>query len=160
MSAEIDPALADKLRRRPTAPIEVELEFTQAPPAGQLETLGLESEGLIAWGPLTTEKIEAIASIPQVKAIRLSRRPTRASPSGSPQSRIGMKLRLEMEDRNQREFNVTVVFRAPLAPGSEIAGLSIHEDMGSGRLTREQITALAARDDVLSIESPLEMGFH
>src|SRR5437764_675738 len=106
MAAEIEPALEGLLKGHPGQPIEVEIEFSEMPPPGQLEALGLQSQGNAAWGSLAAAKIQAIASLPQVRAIRRSIHPptpAQARPATAPDSKIGPMLFAELRDPNHHE---------------------------------------------------------
>ena len=56
-----------------------------------------------------------------------------------------------MEEQDRDEFDVIVTFHGPPQRLGEIEGLSIHHDVGFGRLSREAILRLAASDEVVSI---------
>src|SRR5438309_1657551 len=129
MPAEIEPAVKDLLKGSPSQPIEVEIDFHEMPPPGQLEALGLQWQGNAAWGLLAAAKIQAIASLPQVRAIRRSTHPpspapARAAASRSPDSRIGPRLGSELRDPNRQEFLVTVQFSAPPPSELDLPGMS------------------------------------
>ena len=162
MAAEIEPALESLLNGHSTQPIEVEIEFNEMPPPGQLEALGLQSKGNAAWGPLSTAKIAAIALFPQVRAIRRSRHPPRpatagAAPPRSPDSKIGPRLSVELRDPNRQEFEVTVQFTEPPPAELDLPGMSRYSDVLSGTVSRGQIEDLAKRGDVIMIEAQGKM---
>jgi hypothetical protein len=158
MAAKIESDLQDELKRHPPWPIQVEIEFSELPPPGQLEKLGLKLEGQVAWGTLNAERIEAIATLPQVTAIRRSQRPT-TPVSQTPEERLGITLKRALQDEDRQEFDVIVTFRGPVND-VEMPGLSVHLAMGNGRLRREQIMDLAKRDEVQSIDLSPKMQFH
>jgi len=160
MAAEIEPALQELLKSNPSRPIEVEIEFTEMPPAGQLEALGLQFQGNTAWGSLPAAKIASIASFPQVRAIRRSTRPGRTEAPRSPASKIGLRLLNDLTDLDRQEFLVTVMFRGPVPPDLKIPGLASYTDVAVGTLNRRQIEELTHRDDVISIEAQGEMKLH
>ena len=160
MAAEIDPALQDLLRGNVNRPIDVEIEFKEMPPAGQLEALGLESRGNLAWGSLPVAKIHMIASLPQVRAIRKSTHPARPIPPRSPASKIGPRLAVDLSDPERQEFLVTVMFTGSPPPELDAPGMMRYPNMVIGRLNRKQIDELTHRDDVTLIEAQGEMQFH
>jgi len=129
----------------------VEIELSQPPADADLEALGLNCEGSLVWGRLSRSRIEALAQVPQVLAIRLSDRPAPAS-SAPAEAVIGAPLQMELLDANRATFHVGVVFRAPVRSASDFPSLSVHLDTGSGMLTREQVYELARREDVVKID--------
>lgn len=151
MPSKIDTALQEKLHVPGDWPLNVEVEFSQEPPANELEALGLQHDGLMAWGLLSRQRIEGLALIPEVVAIRLSNRPAPAPAKGKP--RIGANLQLELLEENRDEFHVAVRFSGPVKSPADFPDLTIHMGMGTGRLNRKQVQELAQRDDVVSIDS-------
>jgi hypothetical protein len=150
MAASIDGALAEKIKGG-VPEINVEIQFSTPPPAAQLQALGLKGQGNLAWGLLSREKIQAIATVPQVVAIRLSRRPAEPKVTSAEQ-RIGPDLALDLQMRPQDRHHVIVTFRHPPKALPAIKDLSVHGTSGDGHLSREEIEALAKHDDVLRIE--------
>jgi hypothetical protein len=150
VAASIDAALAEKIKRG-VPEINVEIQFSTPPPAAQLQSLGLKSQGNLAWGMLSREKIQAIATVPQVVAIRLSQRSAEPKAT-SVEQRIGPGLALDLQVRPQGPHRVIVTFRQPPKTLPAIKDLSVRGTSGDGYLSREEIEALAKRDDVLTIE--------
>ena len=159
MPASIDPAVQEKLNSGVDL-IAVEIEFSEAPSEKELQASGLRAEGKVAWGKLSREKILAIASLPQTRIIRLSSRSVTPAPSAQPGSKVGPRLQQALKDVERKTFDVIVTFRRPSPSLPPIPGLSIHLDMGNGRLSREAISTLAKQDDVLSIELSPEFELH
>ena len=159
MPANIDPALQEKLNAG-VDPLAVEIEFSQPPSARELQTLGLQTDGKIAWGRLSREKILAIASLQQTRVIRLSSRSVPTSPPVQPSSRVGPRLQQALKDPERKTFDVIVTFRRPSPALPPIPGLTVHRDMGNGRLSREAVSKLAEQDDVVSIELSPEFELH
>jgi hypothetical protein len=149
MPAEIEPALREKLKGRPVDSIPVEIEFVELPLPGQLEKLGLHLEGYVAWGSLDYQRIELIAAMPQVRAVRLSHRPAEAGPSPGP-PQIGLNLQSALDDPAVQEFSVVITFRSPHPENVE--GMTVQGSRASARLTREQLNEWLVRGDVLAIE--------
>jgi hypothetical protein len=156
MAAKVDPEVLTKLKSGQEA-LNVEVQFSEPPLTGQVEAMGLKQEGNLAWGMLNRERIEALAKIGQVVSIRLSKRPVAPKAAVPRESRIGRELQLAMERKDRQVFDVVVSFRRPQKSAPPIEGLSVHLDMGNGRLTRESITRLADNDEVLRIELVPEM---
>lgn len=140
--------------------LSVEIEFSQTPSAKELQTLGLQTDGKIAWGRISREKILAIASLPQTRTIRLSDRSVAASPPVPSESKLGPRLQQALKDVGRKSFDVIVTFRRSAPSLSPIEGLSVHLDMGNGRLSREAVLKLANEDDVVSIELSPEFEPH
>lgn len=156
MASKIDPAVLARLKSGQDS-LNVEVQFSEPPPAGQVEAMGLKREGNLAWGTLNKERIEGLASVPQVVSVRLSKRPAEPRAVVPRESRIGRELQLAMEHKDRQVFDVVVSFRRPQKSTPPIEGLSVHLDMGDGRLTREGIARLADNDEVLRIELVPEM---
>jgi hypothetical protein len=150
VAAKIDAALAERMKSG-VPEIKVEIQFSETPPAAQVQALGLKSEGKLAWGILSREKIEAIATVPQVVAIRLSERPFEPA-STAPGQRIGPGLAIAMQMKPHDRHHVSVRFRRPPKALPPIENLAVHGSSGNGRLSTEEIEALARYDDVLTIE--------
>jgi hypothetical protein len=150
-SPKFAPALQSKLDAGEGL-LNVEIEFSEPPPANEVDVLGLQREGKQAWGWMNRDRIAALASIPQVASVRLSSRPTPAPPR-EPGGQIGTKLQLDMLLESEDSFRVSVTFREPVKDPGQFPDLAIFSDVGTGALTREQIQELARRDDVLSIEA-------
>ena len=159
MSTKIDPALQEKLSAG-IDPLTVEIEFSQLPSAKELQALGLQTDGKIAWGRVSREKILAIASLTQTRTIRLSDRLVAPSPSVAPDSRLGPRLQQALNDAERKTFDVIVTFRGTSPSLPPIEGLAVHLDMGNGRLSREAVLKLAEQDDVVSIELSPEYELH
>ncbi|SRR6266481_4493234 len=151
MAGSIDTALAEKIKSG-VPEINVEIQFSAAPPAGQLEALGLKVQGNLAWGMLSREKIQAIATAAQVVAIRLSQRPVEPKAAPPAGQRIGPSLALDMKIKPHDRHHVIITFRRPPKALPAMKGLSVHGTSGDGHLSREEIEALAKHDDVLKIE--------
>jgi hypothetical protein len=150
VAATIDPALAEKLKAG-VPEINVEIQFSDTPPAPQMQALGLSSQGKLAWGVLSREKIQAIATVPQVVAIRLSERAVEPRPPAARQ-RIGPGLAIAMQMKPHERHRVLVRFRRPPKALPKLQDFSVHESSGDGNLSRQEIEALASHDDVLTIE--------
>lgn len=149
MAANLDAALQEAIRSG-VLEMNVEIEFSVLPAAAQLEALGLKSEGHLAWGILSRDKVQAIASFPQVAAMRLSKRPAeRRMEMGH---RIGPRLTVAMQAKPQDKFDVLVRFRRPPEPPLQIEGFYIEQRSGKGLLSKQQIETLASHDDVLEID--------
>jgi hypothetical protein len=155
MSAKIDPAVLARLKSGQES-LNVEIRFSQPPPPGQVEAMGLKRERNLAWGVLNSGRIEALARVPQVISIRLSDRPAEPRPAVPRESRIGPQLQFALQHKERQVFDIVVSFRRP-QKSPPIEGLSVDLDMGSGRLTREAIAKLADNDEVLRIELVPEM---
>lgn len=151
MSPKFDRALQEKLDSGEGL-LNVEIEFAELPPQNELGALGLQHEGKKAWGWMNRDRVEALAKVPQVNLVRLSKRPTPAPPR-EPGGQIGTKLQLDLLLESQDSFRVSVTFREPVRHPEQYPNLAIFSDVGTGTLTREQIQELARRDDVLSIET-------
>lgn len=149
MAAKIDPALAEKIKSG-ASEINVEIQFSETPPSSQMQALGLTSRGNLAWGVLSREKIQAIATVPQVVAIRLSNRPVEVS--RAPAQRIGPGLAIAMQMKPHERHHVLVRFRRPPKTLPALQDFSVHESSGDGHLSLNEIEALARHDDVLTIE--------
>ncbi|HKF20729.1 MAG TPA: hypothetical protein VKE93_04125 [Candidatus Angelobacter sp.] len=156
MPEKVDPKILAKLKAGQES-LNVEVQFSEPPPSGQLESMGLEQEGSLAWGVLNRERIEAFAKIAQVVSIRLSNRPVASRAAVTPESRIGPHLQLALSHSDRQIFDIVVSFRRPQKSTPPIEGLSVHLDMGDGRLTREAIARLAGNDEVVRIELVPEM---
>jgi hypothetical protein len=150
MPTKIDPALQKELRSPEDATLNVEIEFSRQPAADELDAMGLQHEGLVAWGRMSRRKIQALENVPEVVAIRASKRV--APESGPRKAQIGARLQMEMAAEGKHQFYVAVRFRGPVDV-SDFPSLSVHLDVGTGMLTREQIQELAQRQDVVSIDS-------
>jgi hypothetical protein len=151
MPAKIDSALQKELRGPEDAMFNVEIEFSRQPPAHELDALGLQHEGLLAWGRLSRLRIQGLEQVPEVVKIRPSSRP--APETGRGKAQIGGRLEMEMEEESKDEFYVAVRFRGPVKSATDFPFLSVQLDVGTGVLTREQIQELAQREDVVSIDS-------
>lgn len=150
MAAAIDAALAEKIKGG-VSEINVEIQFSETPPAAQVQALGLKSRGNLAWGVLSREKIQAIATLPQVVTIRLSERPVKPGKALAEQ-RIGPGLAIAMQMKPHERHHVLVRFRHPPKALPALGDLSVRESSGDGHLSRQEIETLAKRDDVLTIE--------
>lgn len=149
MTATIDPALAEKMKSG-ISEINVEIEFSERPPLSQMQALGLKSEGNIAWGMLSREKIQAIATIPQVVAMRLSERAVESRKP--PAQRIGPGLAMAIQMKPQERQRVLVRFQRPPKELPALGDLSVHGSSADGYLSPQEIEMLAKHDDVVTIE--------
>jgi hypothetical protein len=147
----IDPALAEKIKSG-VPEINVEVEFSTAPPAGQLQALGLKGEGNVAWGLLSRDKIQAIAAVPQVVAIRLSQRPAEPKTVRPAGERIRPALALELQLKPNERHHVLVTFQRPPQNLPDLKDLAVQGTSGDGQLSRQEIETLARCDDVLKID--------
>src|SRR5262245_35303942 len=100
---------------------------------------------------LSREKIQAVATVPQVVSIRLSQRPVQSKPPAAGE-RIEPGLAVEMQIKSQEPYHVIVTFRQPPKALPAMKDLSVHGLSGDGHLSREEIEALSKHDDVLKIE--------
>src|SRR5262249_27579885 len=113
---------------------------------------GLKGEGTVAWGLLSREKIQAIETVPQVVAMRLSQRPAEPKTAAPAGERIGPALALELQLKPNDRHHVIVTFRHPPQNLPALKDLAVHGTSGNGHLSRQEIETLAKRDDVLKIE--------
>lgn len=149
MAATIDKALAEKIKSG-VPEINVEIQFSDTPPLSQLQALGLKSTGKLAWGMLSRDKVQALAAVPQVLAMRLSDRPVEVS--RPPAQRIGPGLAIAIQMKPHERHRVLVRFRRPPRGLPALEDFSVHESSGDGYLSLQEIEALARHDDVLTIE--------
>ena len=75
-------------------------------------------------------------------------------------SKLNLALQSAMRESEAQAFDVIVSFRRPPGEVPEAPALSVHGKMGDGRLDRQAIERLAARDDVLSIELMPELELY
>lgn len=156
MSGKIDPAILAQLQSGQES-LNVEVRFSQPPPPGQLQAMGLKQEGTLAWGTLSRERIQALGQVDQVISIRPSGRPVEPRAPVPRDSRLGPQLQVALRHQDRDIFDVVVSFRRVQKSAPPIEGLSVHLDMGNGRLSRQAIAQLAENDDVLRIELTPEM---
>jgi len=153
MPAQIDPELSRQIEAGKPGPFGVTIEFAEPLGGGELAALGVSPDGRQAVGWLNPHEIRALAQLPQALSIRLA--PELGAPPPQPKGapKTGLRLASALRDSSDDVFDVIVTFQRNPGPLPEFPGLTVHGNMGDGRLDREAIARLAAMDSVVSIET-------